>query len=77
MVNCDWQVVTLEMKAEWRSVLTMCGVLCVLTTGETLMLLSYVGSWATLHKVSIRSLFMDMHLFSMRYIRYINRCDCL
>ena len=64
MVNCDWQVVTLQMKAEWRSVLTMYGVLCVLIPGETLMLLWYVGSWDTLHKVSIRSLFMDMHLFS-------------
>ena len=53
MVNCDWQVVTLQMKAEWRSVLTMYGVLCVLIPGGTLMLLWYVGSWATLHKVSI------------------------
>jgi len=56
MVNCDWQVVTLQMKAEWRSVSTMCGVLCVLTPGEYLMLLWYAGSWATPHKVSFRHL---------------------
>jgi len=53
MVNYDWQVVTLQMKAEWRSVLTMYGVLCVLIPGETLMLLWYVGSWDTLHKMRL------------------------
>jgi len=41
------------MKAELRSASTMCGVLCVRTHGESLMLLWYAGSWATPHKVSI------------------------
>ena len=32
------------MKAEWRSVWTMCGALCVVTPGDMLMLQQYVGN---------------------------------
>ena len=39
------------MKAEWRSVLTTSGVLCVMTPGEMLMLLSCVDSCNTQLKV--------------------------
>ena len=39
MGNCDWQEVTFQMKAEWKSALTMCGVLCVMTPGEKQKLL--------------------------------------
>ena len=37
MVNCDWWEVTFPMKAEWRSVSTMSGALCVMTTGTVMM----------------------------------------
>ena len=40
------------MKAEWRYVLTLHGVLCVMIIGTILMLLSCVESWDTLLKVS-------------------------
>ena len=46
-VKYDWQEVTLPMKAEWRSASTTCGVLCVMTPGEVLMLLWCVDSWVT------------------------------
>ena len=39
------------MKAEWRSVCTMCGALCVMTTGEALMPLWCVDNWDTPLKV--------------------------
>ena len=39
MVNCDWLEETFQTKAEWRSVSTICGVLCVMAPGEVLMLL--------------------------------------
>ena len=39
------------MKAEWKSVSTMCGVLCVEGPGEVLMLLWCVDSWDTPLKV--------------------------
>ena len=39
------------MKAEWRSALTMSGVLCVMTSGEVLMLLLCVNNWDILLKV--------------------------
>ena len=39
MGNCDWQEVTFKMKAEWESVLTVSGVLCVMTPGEKQKLL--------------------------------------
>ena len=40
------------MKAEWRSVSTMFGALCVMTPGAVLMLLSCVDSWDTLPQVA-------------------------
>ena len=40
------------MKAEWRSVLTICGVLCVITPGGVLMPLWCVDNWDILMKVS-------------------------
>ena len=40
------------MKAEWKSALTMSGVLCVMTPGEVLMLLWCANSWVTPLKVS-------------------------
>ena len=39
------------MKAEWKSVWTMCGALCAQTPGEMLMLQWYVGNWDILPKV--------------------------
>ena len=39
------------MKAEWRSALAMSGVLCVMTSGEVLMLVLCVDNWDTLLKV--------------------------
>ena len=44
------------MKAEWRSVLTMYGVRYVMTFGEEVMLLWYVGNWATPLKVIIMNI---------------------
>ena len=52
MVSCGLLVVTFQMKAEWRSVLTICGVLCAMTLGGVLMLLWCVDNWDTLLKVS-------------------------
>ena len=52
LVSCDWWVVTFLMRAEWRSVWTMSGALCVMTLGALMMLLWCVGSWDTLLKVS-------------------------
>jgi len=40
------------MKAGWRSVLTICGVLCVITPGGVLMPPWCVDNWDTLMKVS-------------------------
>ena len=40
------------MKAEWRSVSTMFGALCVMTSGAVLMPLWCVDSWDTLPQVS-------------------------
>ena len=53
LVSCNWQEVTFQMKAELRSAWTMCGVLCVKTSGEMLMLLWCVDSWDIQVKVSI------------------------
>ena len=39
MDNCDWQEVTFQMKAEWKSAPTVSGVLCVMTPGEKQKLL--------------------------------------
>ena len=52
LVNSDWPEVILQMKAELRSASTISGVLCVMTTGEVMMLLSCVGNWDTLLKVN-------------------------
>ena len=52
LVSYNWQVETLQMKAEWRSVSTICGVLCVMTFGKALMLLWCVDNWGTPLKVS-------------------------
>jgi len=41
------------MKAEWRFVSVISGVLYVMTPGGVLMLLWYVNSWATPQKVGI------------------------
>ena len=51
LVNCDWWEVTFQMKAEQKSVLTMCGALCVMTTGAVLMLLWCVDNQDTPLKV--------------------------
>ena len=51
MVNYGWQEVTLQMRAEWRSALTMCGVLCVVTPGEGQLPPWYVDNWDTSLKV--------------------------
>ena len=53
MVSCDWQEVTLPMKAEWRCALTISGVLYVETPGELQMLLWCVDSWDIPLKVSL------------------------
>ena len=52
MVSCDWQEVTLPMKAELRSAWTTLGVLCVMTPGEVLMLLLCVVNWDIQLKVT-------------------------
>ena len=44
MVNCGWWVVGFPMKAGWRSVSTVSGVLCVMTTGTVMMPLWCVDS---------------------------------
>ena len=44
LVSCDWQEVTLQTKAEWRSAQTICGVLCVMIPGIALMLLWCVNN---------------------------------
>ena len=44
LVSYDWQEEIFKMKAEWRSVSTMSGVLCVVKTGGVLMLLLYVSN---------------------------------
>ena len=44
MVNCGWWVVGFPMKAEWRSVSTVSGALCVMTTGTVMMPLWCVDS---------------------------------
>ena len=45
VVSCDWEEVTFQMKAEWRSASTTLGVLCVMTPGEVVMLQLCVDSW--------------------------------
>ena len=52
LVNYDWQVVMLPMKAEWRSVWTTLGVLYVMTPGDVLMLQSCVDNWDIQLKVT-------------------------
>jgi len=44
MIKYDWQEATLQMKAGWKSAWTTCGVLCVMTPGEVLMLLLCVDN---------------------------------
>ena len=52
MVSCGLLEVIFQMKAGWRSVLTICGVLCVMTSGGVLMHLWCVDNWDILVKVS-------------------------
>ena len=52
LVSYNWQVETLQMKAEWRSVSTICGVLCAMTFGKASMLWLCVDNWGTPLKVS-------------------------
>jgi len=52
MVSYGLLEVTLQMRAEWRSVWTLCGVLCVITLGGVLMPLWCVDNWDILVKVS-------------------------
>ena len=51
LVSCDWQEVTLPMRAEWRSAWKIHGGLCVMIPGEEWMLKLYVGNWGILLKV--------------------------
>ena len=44
LVNCDCLEETFQMKAEWRSASTICGVLCVTIPGDTMMPLWCVDS---------------------------------
>ena len=45
VVSCDWQEVTFQMKEEWKSAWTTCGVLCVMIPGEIQMQLWCVNNW--------------------------------
>ena len=54
LVSCVWQEVTFQMRAEWRSVLTMCGAQCVMTPGKELMLQWCVNNSDFLLKVYIK-----------------------
>ena len=72
LVSCDWQEVTFQTKAEWRSAWTICGVLCVMTPGITLMLPWCVDNLVTLQMV--RRL-IDLQICSfILEILYTNRC---
>ena len=44
LVNSDWLVLMFQMRAEWRSVWTMYGALCVMMVGAVLMPLWCVNS---------------------------------
>ena len=44
LVSYDWQEVTYQLKAEWRSVCTMFGAQCVMIPGTAQMLLLCVDS---------------------------------
>ena len=60
LVSYDQWEVLLQVKAEWRSALTTCGALCVMTPGEVLMLSQYVVNQATLLKVSNQLCFKSL-----------------
>ena len=67
LVSCDWQEVIYKMKAEWRSVWTMNGVLCVMAPGEKLMLLWCVSSWDTTLKVHTKHILYKCSLVQCVY----------
>ena len=64
------------MKAEWRSALTMSGVLCVMTSGEVLMLLWCADSWATALKVIndyfVKTSFTDIYFITTDSLVFTN-----
>ena len=62
------------MKAEWRYVLTLHGVLCVMIIGTTQMLLWCVESWDTPLKVT-NNHYISTNIF--HYNSLTNRCSVL
>ena len=72
LVSYDWQEVTFQMRAEWRSASTISGVLYVTIPGGTMMPLLCADNWTTYPMVSTSIIVLaTLAILTMYYMKQV------